>query len=168
MDYLDINTNTHIINDKCCKEYSVKVPINRIDVIKDGYYERPSDIEDDKYYEYIISNISSDEKVMYKHSRIIWGEYALFEVYAKKKMLLSLEKDIWEKLTENGFKVYHVDVDEDLYCRLDLSNRYEEDTLMTVKKLLNAEKFEVCFDGHMETSYLLYKLKESKVNGLES
>lgn len=169
MTELEVKTRYQIVNNKSCKEYYLEVPIEDVDIIKDGYLERPSDVEEAKYFEYIISNIPDTEKVILKDSRTVWEEYAFFEVYTKSKISLELEKRIWKVLEDESkghkkwklSKEYSIDVSDDMVCKLELFRvNYDRETLEEIKSLLDAEDYEVCFDGHMEMDFLLYKLRD--------
>lgn len=171
MTELEIKTRYQIVNDKSCKEYYLEVPIDDVDIIKDGYLERPSNLEEAKYFEYIISNIPDTEKVISKYSRTVWNEYAFFEVYTKSKISLELEKRIWKVLEDESkghkrwklSKEYSVDVSDDMVCKIQLYRvNYDRETLEEIKSLLDAEDYKVCFDGHMGMDFLLCKLRDPR------
>lgn len=79
----------------------------------------------------------------------------------EKQVLEDKVNEIIKLLYDNGLKVdtFEVSLSEDGWLELSPWFSYSEYNLLKLKELLEAETFEVCFDGHMERQYLMYKLK---------
>ena len=141
-----IETKYQTINNKECKAY---------------YMEVEKVTEDDRYYFEIIENEVPEDELILHELTTNYDDGKIYRVYTKDRKLWDKELEILELLYEEGLKVdtCEIDLKKDGWLEINPWFSYSEGNLMKLKELLKADTFEVCFDGHMERQYLIYKLE---------
>lgn len=141
-----IKTKYQTINNKECKAY---------------YMEVEKVTEDDRHYFEIIENEIPEDKLILHELTTDWDDGKIYRVYTKNRKLWDKELEILELLYDEGLKVdtCEIDLKEDGWLEINPWFSYSEGNLMKLKELLKAKTFEVCFDGHMERQFLMYKLE---------
>lgn len=161
---MDIKTRFQTINDIDCKEYYIDIKAIKVNIrTEDRYNKFVSDDSEIKYLNLISSMIPNDETIMFKHSQVFVGyddedDIARFSVFTKRKKDLDEKENIREKV-QNEMGVYLEDYDIDVnenYIKIDPRVRLTKNNLLKLQEILNSKDFEVIFDYHMETVYMIY------------
>lgn len=159
---MKVEMTKQVLNDKSCREYSLVVAKKDMELTIKEDLETPTEKEQDKYFKIIEEEIPEDETITSDYMGL-WRDpnNITFRIYTRKKEIIKKEKEIIKLLYDNGLKIetYDINLSEDGWVELSPWCSYTEHNLMKLKELLGAETFEVCFDGHMERQFLMYKLK---------
>lgn len=159
---MKVEMTKQVLNDKSCREYSLVVDKKDMELITKDDLQAPTEEEEKLHFGFIEAQLPEDE-IQISRGLDLWRhpKKITFKIYTRKKELITKEKKIIQLLYNDGLKVetYDISLSEDGWLELSPWCSYTEHNLMRLKELLKAETFEVCFDGHMERQYLMYKIK---------